>query len=141
MLSVTPEKPNPNQGTKPFLSQIFAEIKEELRETAETHVIQDCSRKYSDLISMGFFKIFNNDNNMGYKERDNDDKIPQRERISVMGAILSNIDGRSFKTTIAVVDKYGELQAHNEFLHILPPRKSRPRDGGPPVLRPGEEEE
>ena len=53
------------------------------------------------------------------------------------------IDQRNFLTTIAVVDKYGDLVAHKDFLYILPPRKRMPpRDGAPdPGPRPGEEDE
>jgi hypothetical protein len=60
-----------------------------------------------------------------------------------MGAIMHPIDTRNFLTTIAVVDQYGELVAHKDFLHLLPPRKKRePRDGQPmPPMRHGEEEE
>jgi len=55
---------------------------------------------------------------------------------------LSQIDNRNFVTTIAVVDKYGELVEHRDFLHLIPPRKRQePRDGQAYIPRPGEEEE
>lgn len=42
---------------------------------------------------------------------------------------------------MAVVDQFGELLAHEDFLHMIPPRKPRvDPDGAPPVPRPGEEE-
>jgi len=59
-----------------------------------------------------------------------------------MGAIMHPIDNRNFLTTIAVVDQYGELVAHKDFLHLLPPRKKIVREGQPiPPMRHGEEEE
>lgn len=39
-----------------------------------------------------------------------------------MGAILHPIDNRNFMTTIAIVDYYGELVAHRDFLNLIPPR-------------------
>jgi hypothetical protein len=47
-----------------------------------------------------------------------------------MGAILYQVDSRNYQSTIAIVDKYGELVAHQDFAHILPPRKQRPRNDG-----------
>jgi len=59
-----------------------------------------------------------------------------------MGAIMQPIDNKNYMTTIAVVDKFGELVAHKELLHLIPPRRPRQRtDGMAPPVRPGEEEE
>ena len=59
-----------------------------------------------------------------------------------MGAIMHPIDNRNFLTTVAIVDEFGELIAHRDFLYIIPPRKPRQRpDGAPIQMRPGEEEE
>jgi len=56
-----------------------------------------------------------------------------------MGAVLHPIDNRNFLATVAVVNKYGELVAHKDFLNLLPPRR-RPASmqGG---MRPGEQDE
>lgn len=54
-----------------------------------------------------------------------EDIIPQRERLTVMGAIMHPIDNRNFLTTVAIVDEFGELVAHRDFLYIIPPRKPR----------------
>lgn len=56
-----------------------------------------------------------------------------------MGAVLHPIDNRNFLTTVAVVDKFGELVAHKDFLYLLPPRR-RPANAQM-GMRPGEEDE
>lgn len=58
-----------------------------------------------------------------------------------MGAIHHQIDNRNFMTTIAVVNQFGDLLHHKDFLHIIPPRRSKPRENGETVVRPGEQEE
>lgn len=45
------------KGQKPFVQSIIQEVKEELREDAESHVISLCKEKYSELIDMGYFKL------------------------------------------------------------------------------------
>jgi len=57
-----------------------------------------------------------------------------------MGAIMHPIDNKNYMATIAVVDKFGELVHHKDFLHLIPPRKQRPKDGEY-IKRPGEDEE
>jgi hypothetical protein len=42
-----------------------------------------------------------------------------------MGAIMHPIDNRNYLTTVAIVDEFGELIAHRDFLYIIPPRKPR----------------
>jgi hypothetical protein len=51
--------------------------------------------------------------------------IKDRERLNVLGAFMQQIDMHTFVTTVAIVDKYGELVAHKDFMHLLPPRKRR----------------
>jgi hypothetical protein len=47
-----------------------------------------------------------------------------------MGATFHPIDNKNnFLATIAVVDQFGELVAHKDFLHLIPPRKRQPKDG------------
>lgn len=43
-----------------------------------------------------------------------------------MGVILQQLDNNNSVVTVAVLDKYGELVAHKDFLHLIPPRKARP---------------
>ena len=40
-----------------------------------------------------------------------------------MGAVFHQIDNRNYSATIAVLDKYGELVAHKNFLFLIPPRR------------------
>lgn len=55
---------------------------------------------------------------------------------------MHQIDHRNYMTTVAVVNEYGDLLSHKDFLYIIPPRKPRQRDNGPQMpSRPGEEEE
>jgi hypothetical protein len=58
-----------------------------------------------------------------------------------MGAIMHLIDNRNYSVTLAVVDINGELVAHKDFLYLMPPRRRGNRDGQPPIMRPGEEDE
>jgi hypothetical protein len=39
-----------------------------------------------------------------------------------MGALMHQIDANNYIVTIAVVDEYGELIAHKDFMRLLPPR-------------------
>lgn len=57
------------------------------------------------------------------KRLGDDEIIPQRERLVVMGAVFHPIDNKNYSTTIAVLDKYGELVAHKNFLFLIPPRR------------------
>lgn len=91
-----------------FVESIVEEIKEELREDAETFVINKCKEKYTSLIQMGYFKIGGdgfqpNPNDNGQRAdivQDvhliEDEFIPQRERLCVMGAILYPLDNKNF---------------------------------------------
>lgn len=94
-------------------------------------------------MSTGYFKIQNEMKKEVKKTRAiEEDLIPQKERLNVMGAIMYPIDNRNFQTTIAVVDQFGELIAHKDFLYIIPPRKPRAgADGAQYEMRPGQEEE
>ena len=52
---------------------------------------------------MGYFKID--------KKINQNEKIPQRTRLNVMGAYMTQHDARSYSATLAVVDQYGEVIA------------------------------
>ena len=53
---------------KSFLTSIIDEVIQELKEDAENFVVDECSKKYQDLIEMGYFKI--------ERKNPNDEKIP-----------------------------------------------------------------
>lgn len=53
--------------------------------------------------------------------------IKPRERLCVMSALMHQIDANNFIVTIAVVDKYGDLIHHKDFMRLLPPRNKKPR--------------
>ena len=44
-----------------------------------------------------------------------------------MGAVMHQIDANNYIVTIAVVDKYGNLIHHKDFMRLLPPRIKKPR--------------
>lgn len=51
-----------------------------------------------------------------------------------MGALMHQIDANNYIVTIAVVDKNGKLEAHKDFMRLLPPRaKKRPQQPGQDV--------
>ena len=39
-----------------------------------------------------------------------------------MGALMHQIDANNYIVTIAVVDRFGDLVAHKDFIRMLPPR-------------------
>lgn len=130
------------RGQKSFLVSILDEIKQELKEDAEKQILRECSETYRELIETGYFKCQTENRQASQSRRAiEEDIIPQRERLNVMGAIFHQIDNRNYATTIAVVDQYGELVAHKDFLFLLPPKKRIQRDGEPTQVRPGEIEE
>lgn len=54
-----------------------------------------------------------------------------------MGALMHQIDANNYIVTIAVIDKYGELIAHKDFMRLLPPRIKKPRQQpGQPIQDP-----
>jgi len=57
-----------------------------------------------------------------------EDVIPDRERLNVLGAIMQRVDVNQFVITVAVVDKYGELVAHRDFTHLYRTRKKTSPD-------------
>lgn len=57
------------------------------------------------------------------KQKQEEDIIKDRPRYNVMGVILQQLDTNNSIVTVAVVDKYGELVAHKDLMHLMPPRK------------------
>ena len=82
---------------------------------------------------MGYFKIDNNKclhyNDHIYDKRNEidyfneDEYIPQNQRITVMGAVLRLVDQKTFVTTVAVVNKFGKYITHKDFFDLIPPKK------------------
>jgi len=115
------------------------EVREELREEAELVVINKCREAYKDLLLTGPYTTqdasqgeIDNFNAPGRKKSGGEDLIKERERINVLGALMQQIDLHNYVVTVAVLDKYGELVAHKDFMHLLPPRKRRDRGEGKP---------
>jgi dipeptidase len=55
-------EPNPMmsssvKGAKTFEASIIDEIIEELKEDAETFVLQKCKSRYKEVVNMGYFKV------------------------------------------------------------------------------------
>lgn len=45
---------------------------------------------------------------------------------------MHQIDANNYIVTVAVVDKFGDLIAHKDFMRLLPPRqKKKPQQSGP----------
>ena len=112
------------------------EVREELREEGELIVINKCRERYAELLRTGPYTTQDTgdgSNMMGgfdqtTKKKPSDDLIKERERLSVLGAVMHQIDQFNFVVTVAVVDRYGELVAHKEFMHLLPPRRRPPQN-------------
>lgn len=86
-----------NKGSKSFLVSIIEEVKNELKENAEKFVIDQCSSKYSEMMSTGYFKINDEIKKVVKHNRAiEEDIIPQRERLNVLGAIMYPLDNRNF---------------------------------------------
>jgi transcriptional accessory protein Tex/SPT6 len=110
------------------------EVREELREEAELIVIAKCREKYRDLLATGPYTTQSDggENDMfqdaeAKKKSNENDLIKERQRLSVLGAVMQQIDMYNFVVTIAVVDRFGELVAHKDFMHLIF-RKRRERE-------------
>lgn len=133
--------------------EIIKEVREEIREDAENYVIKRCKQAYRELLMTGPFTTKDEslrdeqaDQPLKKNKRSEGELIKDRDRLSVMGAIMHQIDANNYIVTIAVVDKYGELVAHKDFMRLLPPRKRREpqgedRAGKPDRPQPKSEEE
>ena len=108
--------------------EIVAEIRTELVEAAENFVIKRSKDKYRNLLMTGPFTP--NEGPQNSINKNDPEIIKDRIRLNVMGVILQQIDNNNSVVTVAIVDKYGELVAHKDFLHLMPPRKRRPIQSG-----------
>jgi len=95
------------KGHKSFLVSILEEVKLELKEDAEKVVLASCAQTYESLIQTGYFKCQQDYKPVRQEKRRavEEDIIQQRERLTVMGAILHPLDSRNFLATIGIVDQ------------------------------------
>lgn len=119
--------------------EIVKEVRDEIKEEAENFVIARAKETYRDMLYMGPFTT--QDPNMEHrvseevptgrrgKKQDSSDVIKDRDRLNVVGAMMHQIDQNNFLTTVAVVNKYGDLVAHKDFKRLLPPKQRRPLPG------------
>ena len=119
-----------------LMKEIIKELRDEIKEEAESFVIARCKESYKQLLMTGPFTtkglgiqsdIQNEQEEQTGKrvKRQEQELIKDRDRICVMGAIMHQIDANNYVVTIAVVDKYGELVAHRDLMRLLPPRKRK----------------
>ena len=111
-------------------------MREEIKEEAECFVIARCKEAYKNLLMTGPFTtreiglpedLLMQDEEQSTKrgKKQEAELIKDRDRVSVMGALMHQIDANNYIVTVAVVDKYGELVAHKDFMRLLPPRKRK----------------
>jgi len=73
-----------------------------------------------------YARTINEDGNQGRTRKNEEDInsiVPDRPRCTVMGVILQQIDNMNQIVTVAIVDQYGELIAHKDLRHLMPPRR------------------
>ena len=121
--------------------EIIKELREEIKEEAESFVIARCKEAYKNLLMTGPFTTrelgIQDDMAMPDQEeqpgkrgkKQEAELIKDRDRVSVMGALMHQIDANNYIVTIAVVSQYGELIAHKDFMRLLPPRKRKDLQG------------
>lgn len=110
--------------------EIIKEVREEIREEAESFVVSKCKQVYKDLLMTGPFQtsavdaltIRQPEQKKKGKGASEGEIIKDRERLCVMGALMHQIDANNYIVTVAVVDRFGDLVAHKDFIRMLPPR-------------------
>ena len=126
-----------------MLPELFKEIRAELLEAAESHVIGKCKEVFRNLLMTGPFNPHDQKSDIsrgvtpggGRKKPistlDHVD-IPDRPRCNTMGVIMHQVDSSSTIVTAVIVDKYGEVVDHVNFSKLLEPR-SMSMKGKPPA--------
>lgn len=109
--------------------EIIKEVRDEIREEAESFVVSKCKNLYKELLMTGPFQTTAVESlTVRQPEQKKKGKgldgeiIKDRERLCVMGALMHQIDANNYIVTIAVVDRFGDLVAHKDFIRMLPPR-------------------
>ncbi len=118
---------------KVLVQDIVSEIKTELHEAAENCVIQRCQEKFRELLMTGPFQCATSSGGDLQRQQSSEESkrnkkgkeevIKGREQLNVMGVILHQIDSMNQIVSCAVVDQFGELVVHKDFMHLMPPRK------------------
>lgn len=108
-----------------LVTDIINELKQELKEAAENSVIEKGQEKFKAQLMTGPFQCQENPQSRLLQDgrKHEDDLFKDRERLNVMGVIMHQIDNNTHIVSAAIVDHYGELVAHKDFMHLLPPRK------------------
>ena len=105
-----------------LLPELFKEIRAELLEAAENHVIGKCKEVFKNLLMTGPFNPHDQKSDISRgvapgggskKPISTLDKvdISDRPRCNTMGMILTQVDSSSYTLTAVIVDKYGEVVA------------------------------
>lgn len=126
-----------------LLPELFKEIRAELLEAAESHVIGKCKEVFRNLLLTGPFNPHDqkSDTSKGVTPGGGRKKpistldhvdIPDRPRCNTMGVIMHQVDSSSTIVTAVIVDKYGEVVDHVNFSKLLEPR-SMSMKNKPPV--------
>lgn len=112
-----------------LMKELIKEVKEEIQAEAETCVINKCKLEYQNLLLTGPFSVGQTDGYVQHQESSNKKKqeeiIKPKDRICVLGTLMHQIDANNYIVTVAIVDKFGELVYHKDFMRLLPPRKKR----------------
>jgi len=110
--------------------EIIKEVRDEIREEAESFVVNKCKHLYREMLMTGPFQttavesltVRQPEQKRKGKGGFEGEIIKDRERLCVMGALMHQIDANNYIVTIAVVDRFGDLVAHKDFIRMLPPR-------------------
>jgi len=110
--------------------EIIKELREEIKEEAESFVITKCKKAYKELLMTGPFTtrgmgmpedmLMQDEEQTGKRGKKQEaELIKDRDRVCVLGALMHAIDAHNYIVTVAVVDKYGELKGHQDFMRLL----------------------
>jgi transcriptional accessory protein Tex/SPT6 len=108
-----------NVLVKLLFLEIVKEIREELKEQAETTVIERAKLQYQKMLMTGPFTTksagLDDDRDMDAS----DVLIKERDRHVVMGVLMHPIDAKNYVVTAALVDRYGEYLTHMDFMRLI----------------------
>ena len=105
-----------NEVTNEVTKEIIKELREEIKEEAESFVIARCKEAYKNLLMTGPFTtrelgiqdemaMPDQEEQTGKRGKKQEaELIKDRDRVSVMGALMHQIDTNNYIVTIAVVN-------------------------------------